>query len=73
MTERTLLFNLKGIKAMKIDNWILVVRRLRETTGASWITVKDYLIRKNYWPLTVRQNYVKFVNNSFVQNWTKRP
>ncbi len=57
---------------MKITNWILVVRRLRETTGVSWKTVKNYCIRRGYFPLTHRSNYVKFCNDFFVKYWTKR-
>ncbi len=53
-------------------HWILVVRRLRETTGASWYTVKDYCERRGYYPLGHRSKYVKFCNDPFVRYWTKR-
>ena len=57
---------------MKIANWIIVVRRLRETTGGTWKMVKDYCERKNYWPLSHRSKFVAFCNDSFVKYWTKR-
>jgi len=57
---------------MEIANWIFVVRRLRQTTGATWKQVKDYCERRGYYPLNVRSNYVRFCNDSFVRYWTKR-
>ena len=57
---------------MRTADWILVVRRLRETTGASWKMVKDYCERRGYYPLWHRSKYVAFCNDSFVKHWTKR-
>ncbi len=57
---------------MKISHWIIVVRRLRQTTSLTWKQIKDFSERRGYYPLNKRSNYVKFCNDSFVRYWTKR-
>lgn len=56
----------------KITNWILVVRRLRETTGVNWKMVKDYCEQRKYFPLSHRSKYVAFCNDPFIQYCIKR-
>jgi hypothetical protein len=64
---------MKANKAIKrFDEIMAVVKRLRETTGASWSQIKDYCQRRGHWPLKFRSNFVAFCNESFVKNWTKR-
>ena len=55
-----------------VGDWVRVVRRLRETTGATWRQVKNYCERRGYYPLYHRSKYVAFCNDPFVMNWTKR-
>lgn len=60
-------------KALKRAEQILkTIHRLRETTGASWAQVKDYLRRRGYWPLSQRSNFVSFVNDPFLIRWARR-
>jgi len=54
----------------RADNWILVIKRLRTTTGGSFAQVKDFMRRHNY--TFCRSDFVKFCNNSFVIRWTHR-
>ena len=56
----------------QMDRCLTVIKRLRETTGVSYATVENYLKRRDYYPIIIRSNYVRFVNDSFVINWLRR-
>ena len=70
------IFENKEVRKMRTlkraSQWLIVIKRLRQTTGASWLQVKDYLRRRGYWPMNHRKNFVSFVNDPFVIHWTSR-
>jgi len=60
-------------RALKRTQRILItIKRLRQSTSATLSMVQDYVKTHGYEPLAQRSNYVKFVNDTFVNSWLRR-
>jgi len=51
---------------------LITIKRLRQSTSATLSMVQDYVKTHKYEPLAQRSNFVKFVNDTFVNSWLRR-